>query len=64
MKPITILKREFDEKLVELVNGCGLPACVIKPSVEQLVNLLNQMEAAQYQADLKAMQEQEKEAEE
>lgn len=56
-KPITILKREFDEGLLALVNGCGLPACVIKPSVANLLTLLEQLERRQLEADTKAMAE-------
>ena len=54
MKPITILKHEFDEALVNLVNNCGLPAFIIKPSVANLLNALDQLEKQQLEADLKA----------
>lgn len=45
MKTLPILKNDFDEALVALVNNCGLPACVIRPSVANLLQILTQMEA-------------------
>lgn len=54
MKTITMLKREFDEKLVALVNECQLPPCVIMPSVEKLLTVLGQMDEKQFEADTKA----------
>lgn len=61
MKTITMLKREFDEKLVALVNDCGLPACVIIPSVSNLLTALIQKDAKQYADDVKAHEESEAE---
>lgn len=52
MKTIAILKHEFDKGLEALVNNCGLPACVIRPSVEKLAGMLAQVEARQLQNDL------------
>ena len=64
MKTIPILKHEFEVKLADLVNHSGLPACVIKPSVANLLTLLEQLEQRQLEADTKAMAEAETKAEE
>lgn len=56
-KPITIMKNEFDEALVKLVNESGLPAFILKPSVERMLQLLEQLEARQIEQDKKAWEE-------
>lgn len=59
-KPITILKQEFDQNLVNLINdsgNSGLPACVMKPSVANLLQLLDQLEQRQLEADQQAYAE-------
>lgn len=53
-KPITIMKQEFDEALISLVNSAGLPACLMKPSVANLLQVLEQIEASQLRADQEA----------
>lgn len=50
-KPITLLKQDFDRNLVELINNSGLPACVMKPSLANLIQLLDQLEQRQLEAD-------------
>ena len=60
MKPVTIAKHEFDESLVKLVNDCGLPACIIKPSVANLLEALIQLEAQQLQRDTEAWEAEQK----
>lgn len=50
-KPITLLKQDFDRSLVELINNSGLPACIMKPSLANLIQLLDQLEQRQLEAD-------------
>lgn len=62
-KPITIMKQEFDRSLIELVNSSGLPACIIKPSVANLLQLLDQLEQKQLEADQEAWEAEQAEEE-
>lgn len=51
VKPITLIRQEFVETLVEEINNCQLPMFVIEPILQ---NLLNQVKAAvqeQYETD-------------
>ena len=62
MKTVTILKAEFDEALVSLVNNSGLPACVIRPSVRNLLEALERLEKEQLERDLQAYEAEQKES--
>lgn len=56
-KTASILHKEFSDKLIQLINNCGLPAWAIK---DTLRNALNQVEAIadqEYQKDMAAYTE-------
>ena len=51
VKPITLIRQEFVDTLVEEINNCQLPMFVIEPILQ---NLLDQVKVAvqkQYEAD-------------
>lgn len=48
METIILKHREFKEKLVKLINDIGLPAFMLKPTINELLEQLNQLEEAQY----------------
>lgn len=63
-KPITLIRQEFVDTLVEEINNCQLPMFAIEPILQ---NLLNQVKAAvqeQYEADKAQYEAQLKEIEE
>lgn len=64
-KPITVARKEFIDKLVELINGSGLPAFILADVLAGCMKEVSELADKQYQADLKAYKEsEEKEAEE
>lgn len=62
MKPITIAKQEFDEALAALINSglASMPACMMKPSLMNAVQILTQVEADQLQKDKEAWEAEQK----
>lgn len=50
-KPATLLQREFREKIVEAVNCSNLPAFVLVPILEQVLDEVKRIEEQQYEAD-------------
>jgi hypothetical protein len=63
-KPITVMRQEFVNALVGVVNNSGLPAYVMSPILESVTRKVIELEENQYQSDLKAWQDHEKEVEE
>ena len=64
VKPITLIKQEFVDTLVEEINNCQLPMFVIEPILQDLLDQVKvavqkQYEAdkAQYEAQLNAVEE-------
>lgn len=60
VKPITVVRQEFIEQLVNDVNSCQLPMFVIEPILEDLLKMVRtaaqeqyKTEKAQYEAQLK-----------
>ena len=58
-KPITVVRQEFIEKMVNEINTCGLPLFVVEPILKDLLNEVNatvkqqyEMEKAQYELAL------------
>ena len=45
---VIIKKREFEEKIVNLINNAGLPACVIRPILIELCDQTMIQEQQQY----------------
>lgn len=62
MEDLILKERETKEKLVELLNTCGLPAFVLKPIIKDVYEQLNILEQQQYelaQKNLKGKEEKE-----
>jgi hypothetical protein len=64
VKPITLIRQEFVDTLVEEINNCQLPMFVIEPILQDLLDQVRtaahkQYEAdkAQYEAQLNAVEE-------
>lgn len=63
-KPITIKRAEFNAKVAQAINESGLPAFVIADSLSAILAQINNLAQAQYQNDLQAYEQAQKEAEE
>lgn len=64
VKPITLLRQEFVDKLVEEINNCKLPMFVIEPILQELLDQVKIMAQKQYEADKMQYEEQLKKVEE
>ena len=51
VKPITLIRQEFVETLVEAINNCQLPMFVIEPILQDLLDQVKVMVQKQYEAD-------------
>ena len=56
-KPITVVRQEFIEKIVNDVNTCGLPLWAIEPILEDLLRSVKSESRRQYEME-KAQYEQ------
>ena len=56
-KPITVVRQEFIEKMVDEINTCGLPLWAIEPILEDLLRLVKAESQRQYETE-KAQYEQ------
>ncbi len=56
-KPITVLKEEFVEALVKLVNGSGLPMFVIESVLKDIIAEVHAGAQHQYEMDKKNYEE-------
>lgn len=63
-KPITIKRAEFNAKVAQAINESGLPAFVIADSLSSILAQINNLAQTQYQNDLQAYEQAQKEAEE
>ena len=63
MEEIILKKREFEEKLVELINESNLPAFILKPIIKDMFEQLNILEQQQYELAQKNKEEKDKEEE-
>ena len=50
-KPITVVRQEFIEKMVNEVNTCGLPLWAIEPILEDLLRLVKAESQRQYETE-------------
>lgn len=57
-KPLTVMRQEFTEALVNLVNESGLPAFIVRNELANVYEKLAEIEQAQLQHDMKAWEEQ------
>lgn len=51
IKPITLIRQEFVDTLVEEINNCQLPMFVIEPILQNLLNQVKVAAQEQYEAD-------------
>ena len=65
VKPISVVRQEFIEQLIDDVNNCQLPMFVVEPILEDLLKMVRtaaqeqyKTEKAQYEAQLKEQKEQ------
>jgi hypothetical protein len=56
-KPITVVRQEFIEKIVNEINTCGLPLFVVEPILKDLLNEVSIAVKRQYETE-KAQYEQ------
>lgn len=63
MEEVILLKREFEENLVKLINDSKLPAFILKPIVKDLLEQLNLLEQQQFEQAKKIKDEKSKEEE-
>ena len=59
-KPLSVIRQEFIEQIVNDVNNCPLPLFVIEPILQDMLNTVKaaaqkqyEVEKAQYEAQLK-----------
>lgn len=51
VKPITVARQEFEEKLINEVNECQLPMFVIEPILKDLLDAVKLAARKQYEAE-------------
>ena len=51
VKPITLIRQEFVDTLVEEINNCQLPMFVIEPILQDLLDQVRTAAQKQYEAD-------------
>lgn len=56
-KPITILREEFAQKLVEVCNNSGLPFFIIESLLRDMAAEAHNASLKQYESDLKRYNE-------
>ena len=56
-KPITVVRQEFVEKMVNEINTCGLPLWAIEPILKDLLSEVSAVVKQQYETE-KAQYEQ------
>lgn len=61
MEEIILLKKEFEEKIVTLINESNLPAFILKPIIKELFEQLNILEQQQLEQAQKIKKDKEEE---
>lgn len=51
VKPVTLIRQEFVDTLVEEINNCQLPMFVIEPILQDLLDQVKVAAQKQYEAD-------------
>jgi hypothetical protein len=51
VKPVTLIRQEFVDTLVEEINNCQLPMFVIEPILQDLLDQVKVAVQKQYEAD-------------
>lgn len=64
VKPITLIRQEFVDTLVEEINNCQLPMFVIEPILQDLLDQVKVAVKKQYETDKARYEAQLNEAEE
>ena len=64
VKPITLIRQEFVDTLVDEINNCQLPMFVIEPILQNLLNQVKvaaqeqyELDKAQYESELNKVEE-------
>ena len=57
-KPLSIVRQEFIEQLINDVNDCQLPLFVIEPILEDLLKMVRTAAQKQYEAEKAQYEEQ------
>ena len=63
VKPITVAREDFAEKLADTINESGLPAFVIIETLERTISHLKVIAQQQYEKDKAAWEAEEEKAE-
>ena len=56
-KPLSVIRQEFIEQIVDDINNCGLPLFVIEPILQDVLNMVKATAQKQYETE-KAQYEQ------
>ena len=59
-KPLTVAREDFAKEIIGAVNSSGLPAFVVREVLQNVVQEVQKLEAAQLQADREAWEKAEK----
>lgn len=50
-KPMSVMRQEFIEQLVDDINNCNLPMFVIEPILQDTLNMVRSVAQKQYEAE-------------
>ena len=64
VKPVTLIRQEFIDTLVDEINNCQLPMFVIEPILQDLLDQVRTAAQKQYESDKRQYEEQLKEVQE
>lgn len=51
VKPMSVVRQEFIEKLVDDINNCQLPLFVVEPILQDILNTVKATAQKQYEAE-------------
>lgn len=63
MEEVILMKKDFEEKLVKIINESNLPAFILKPIIKDMFEQLNVLEQQQLEQAKKVKEEKDKEKE-